>query len=232
MALDPKLTKFTTASPIVATYSFSDVDEGTGVNIYHGFNSKAQTTKDYHLAINKLYSNEIITFATVTNGSVIEELNEDFDITFNTSKDLKGVIRINITLGGRTSGSGNTWNNYCIVEAFHVTSGGSESSIGSVRSETISETTTGQSGANLKGSKQMMLVIDASSSATHFEAGETLRFNVGCWGNSNASTGEVIGFAHDPKARTDFGPTDTIPGIIEDAHSTIFEVDVPFLLNL
>ena len=55
MALDPKLQKFTTASPVLANYSYTDVAEGTGMQKLYLFQQKetTNTTIDVLLPENK-----------------------------------------------------------------------------------------------------------------------------------------------------------------------------------
>ena len=47
-----------TPSSAIASYSYPDIDEGTGVIIYYGFSTNEGGTEDFPLTPNILYSND------------------------------------------------------------------------------------------------------------------------------------------------------------------------------
>ena len=61
MPLDPKLTKFTTTSPILASFDFVDVADGTGVIEFFAASVTNNTTADHYLTRNTVCYDEIYT---------------------------------------------------------------------------------------------------------------------------------------------------------------------------
>ncbi len=227
MPLVEKLTKYTTASPIIASFSFTDIADGSGVQVFFGSNSKADTTNSYELSKVTLFSNDVNTQAATTGVSptFALTLDIDFDINFNLAQQVKGIIKGNIAIGGRTtSAAPNAWSAYAIIK-LRKWDGVTETEIANVQTETISK---GGGAINVKESKVLNFAIDASSAQTHFAAGETLRVTVEIWSHDNG--GSNTGFGHDPKGRTD--TTAVLGGIIEDADSTILQINIPFLIPL
>ena len=216
--------KYQTQSSTIATYDYADVEEGAGYVIYYATNYKNDTTLNYYLSRNVLYSHDLNVQAATTGTSptFAKNIDVDFDITFNLPKDVLGLIRGNITIGGRTtSAAPNTWAAYAIIKF--------KKGDGTTIASTQTMTTTGGGGAvNVKESRIMNFAIDASSSKTHFKKGETLRITVEVWSHDNGGTN--TGFGCDPKARVD--TTAALGGIIEDTDSTVFEIHIPYVLDL
>ncbi len=209
---------------IIASFSYTDVAEGTGVIRFLGASSKDQTTNDYFLSSATLASNDINTQASSSSDSEILDL--DFDVIFNRPQNMKGIVKVQIPLGGRTtSGAPNSWTVYAIVK-LRKFDGSTESDIASSQSEVVSG---GGGSVNVKESKMVNLAIDASSAVTHFKKGDILRITVSI-NNNTVSGGTNTGFGHDPKDRTDVAAT--AGGIIADVDSTQFVVNIPFVLNI
>ena len=96
MPLDPELTELTTASPFIATYSFNDIEDGTGVIVYHGFNSEDNSAVDYHASSQPaLFSGDVVTISDQggDTGDDIKVLDLDFDVKFNAPRDLIGLVK-------------------------------------------------------------------------------------------------------------------------------------------
>lgn len=222
MGIPPKYQKSTEGA--IASYSYTDIAEGTGKVIFYGLNDKINTTKSYFLTTNTLYSNDINTQAAASGASALI-LDIDHDIKFNKPQNLKGKVRVNITIGGRTtSAAPNSWNAYGILK-LRKWDGTTETEIAQAQTET----TSGGGGAiNTKESKQMCVTIDASSSVTHFKKGETLRMTIEIYASQTGSGN--CGYAHDPQGRADVNAVDG--GIIEGTDSTILKMEIPFLLDL
>ena len=55
MALNPNLQKFTTASPIISSYSYTDIADGTGVQIFYGARETDDSSSTYFLSSNAIY---------------------------------------------------------------------------------------------------------------------------------------------------------------------------------
>lgn len=224
MPLDPKLQKFSTASPILTTYDYLDIEEGTGVVVFYGASSMADTTETYFLTRKALYSHSVNAQGTTVGAAptFAKTLDLDFDLTtFNLPKRVKGTCRGNITVGGRTkSAAPNSWSAYAIIRI-------KKNDVEIANTQTATLTNFGGGAINVKES-QMLTFSVSLATLTNFETGDTLRVTVEIWSHDNGSTNTGLGI--DPKGRTDV--TAVTGGIIEDAHSTVFEIHMPFALEV
>ncbi len=173
MPLDPKLQKYTTASQVVATYDYVDVDEGTGTIHYKGgrVSVDAITGNDvYFLSRNEIVPSETNTLANA---------NVDFDVKFNTPKVITGPAYIVVPLQ-----STSTITITGKVTIIHVDANGNETII--VAQVTLQAVPTGP--------KFIDRVLKVTIPRTNFAAGETLRINIDV-----TRSGEGFArFNHDP----------------------------------
>ena len=224
MALDPKLTKFTTASPLIATFDFQDVAEGTGVIVFLGSDTDDNGTVTYQLSRNALYSQNIMTVGSGTSG-VEKILDVDFDVTFNFPKDVKGKVIANIPLVIGNDVTVLLGGSAYIVVQVRKWDGSTESDIASnTKSETSPAVGSGDT-------LQLMFNVEVDTPLTHFAAGETLRITVEGWAAVQNANGLQMGLMHDPKNRT---PTsaDYSGGFASSTFLTsILSFNVPFLIN-
>ena len=217
--------KYQTKESAIASYDYTDLAEGTGVVSFFGSDNRSISGPGrlYSLSKGVLYSNDINTQEANTTATFVLLLEKDFDVVFNQPQNLKGIVKINITLGGRTvSTAPNTWECYAILKLKHVEDA---IDIGEAQTETV---TGGGGGINVHASKTLQAIIDASSTAIHFKPGETLRMTVEIWGKRPSGGSSNVGFGHDPKGRLDETPANG--GIIRDEDSTIFQINVPFII--
>ncbi len=215
--------KYQTKESAIASYDYSDLAEGTGVVSFFGSDNMSISGPGrlYSLSKGVLYSNDINTQIVNDSSNFTKKLEKDFDVVFNQPQNLKGIVKVNITLGGRTTGGApNSWECYVILKLKKGTT-----DIAEAQSETVAG---GGGAADVKNSKVLQVLIDASAAITHFKPGDTLRMTVELWSRQPSGGGPHTGFAHDPRARTDVAAS--AGGIIEDAHSTIFQINVPFII--
>ena len=117
MALDPKLTKFTTASPIIVSFDSVDFADGTGVVRFFGSDTDDNGTVTYQLARSSIYSANLLTVGTGNVGNEEIILDIDFDVTFNLPKDIKGNLIANMpVIISHESTAGNQGELYIIVK--------------------------------------------------------------------------------------------------------------------
>lgn len=101
-----------TLQPVVASYNFADVDEGTGITKYYGFTSEQSTGEVYNLTTQQPYS-----YRVNVSGSL--GTNVAFSGSFNTgamsrTRIVKGTAIINMTW--RVTNSSGSNNNFPFVE--------------------------------------------------------------------------------------------------------------------
>jgi len=223
MPLDPKLQKFTTASPAIATYDYFHFAEGTGIKIFYGTHAKVTTVDHYLLLGTATASNEIQSFnedVADKDPAYFELYDLDFDTSpFNLPKDIKGTAYISIPFmvmqdSGSISG-------YIIAKLRHVDAADTpaETEIASAQSETFAPT-----GEALK----KKLLIPITVPLTHFKQGETLRLTIGVWYKSlSPGNPNKVAIGHDPKGRVGTA----FPGTGDYKVTTVMEAHIPFRLG-
>ena len=86
MGLAPKLLKFKTASPVIASYSFSELSSGTSIQKYYPLVSKDDSGDTYNLVEDPQDS------YTIQSNSINGTVTLTFDSSeFNLSREVKGV---------------------------------------------------------------------------------------------------------------------------------------------
>ena len=96
MPLPQKLTKFTTISPAIVSFSSEDIATGLGVVLFYGIASEASGGIDFHLVTNKdSFSSPTSTARNTTGTTSI-----DFDTSpFNLTRTAKGTAYISFAMG-------------------------------------------------------------------------------------------------------------------------------------
>jgi len=203
-------------------YSYPDISDGTGNIIFYGYSSKEDTTTDYHLHSVVLYSNDIVTSASTISASFVKVVDNDHDIKFNVPQDIKGTIRVVLSVG-MNSGTDVGHGVYAIVKIRHW-DGSTETEIASAQTETQ----TWDGGTSEAQSKTMNLNIPITTNK-HFSKDQTFRVTVEIWGKSgNGMAGVECGYGIDPKDRNDDRSlTGSPPKIIDDDHTKQFEIHIP-----
>jgi len=208
----------------IASYSYTDVAEGTGIITFYGASHQEESTEAYFLTQNEVYSNSVNTTIAIAETSFTKVIDHDYDLVFNLPKRIKGKARCNITIAGGDSNSANTSGEvYAIIKIRHY-DGSTETEVASGQSETLAF----ESSANT--SKTMCVEIDVST-ARHYKKGETLRITVEIWAKKTAANSTWVGYGHDPKDRNvdvvvDYG---SLP---EDDYTKQLLFYIPFILDL
>jgi len=183
MPLTPNLTKFTTASPVIASYDFIDIASGTGyINMYAG------RTIDLEMLSNFTYYSDPIMEESATEMGTSGNhlwLERNFDFTVNKSTVYEGTGIVNVPVGIRCVSGGP--NLYAIAKIIKYA--GSESVIAQNTSRVFS---------NTSGTKYSMLGIDIAIPKTLFQKGEVFRLSIEIWGQGHG----YAQLAYDPKNRT------------------------------
>jgi len=200
---------FSTASPVLANYDYFDIAEGTGVVIFYGAEHEEGGVKGYFLSNIPTYSNSVMVRTNPTSTSYTKLKDNDFDVTFNTPKNINGKLRVALTLGSLITTA--TGYSYVIVKARHW-DGTTETELGSGTTKTLTA-----SGAVDSVPTNTEIDIDD----VHFAAGETLRITIELWGKkSEAGTVGNMGYGCDPKNRKSV--------FKKDDDTSVMEVMVPF----
>lgn len=175
----------------LATYSYNDIAEGTGVLKLYGFNTEDSVSKKYTLSENAVYSSDIETGGT---GAAGTSINVNFDLSpFNMPKTIGGTALVGfaVYLGAVTTAT-------FTAQIIKVAADATTTVLLSVTSKTCPQNT------------QQKILMKGAIAQTHFKRGETLRLNI--LGNQVANGGLVFG--HDPQNRAGTYVTD-YPTILE-----------------
>ena len=214
--------KYQSQENVIATYDYTDIAEGTGIQIFHGFTytSLADISVNvYALGKSTEYSSLIeTTFAsTATTTKVFDET---FDsLSFNTPRTMKGTAQINLGQVSVINVTG-TDEQSLVIKIIKV-SGGTPAEIVSV-TKSMSLAT---------GTHKMVHTIRAVVPATHFKIGDVLRFTIELYSNLEG-TGTVTGtnyIGHDPENRDGTG---IVPSTDDPRTITMLKFHCPFLIDL
>ena len=212
---------FTTTSSTIASFSFEDIADGTGIISFDGAKSVTSSGDNYLLTTQKIYSNDIQTdsVAIPSNNVWVKVIDKDFDVVLNSSRILKGTCFINaLSSGTYVGGVGGSHSSKMI---FHIRKwdGSTETTLSTIETET--KTSTILSGRIIKE-----WLVDVVLSRTHFAKGEIIRVTAELWGKRSVDGSVAGNFAHDPmKRETTTFPTDA-------DYDTSFKINIPFLIEL
>ena len=211
------------SNEITATYSFSDVADGTGVIIFYGFVSKVGITEDYHLTdqstILSHHSGVSSGIESTDQDGSSANIDLDFDLTaFNNPRKLRGTAIVQFSLLGVADGS----------------AGGTASAVITIRkwdgtTETdIATATTPEISFGTSGNDKKLEAIPITIPKTRFKKGETLRLNVNATATKTSGTGNVrVVIGNDPQNRDGTYITPTT-----DDFTTQLVFHAPFDLDL
>ena len=207
-------------SPVV-TYSFTDIAEGTGVQIFYAFTSESSTGVDQHLTTQSDVYSAIVETRIVTGSVSVAEkvIDMDFDLSpFNLSQDIEGTGLILNTISAGTS-SGQTDTNFFIYK-LRKWDGSTETEIASVQSPSVS---TAGSVVN------ELVTIPFTIPRTHFSKGDVLRLTCEGWTASTSTDTTIIAFGHDPRNRDG---TNISPSTDDPATITQLILHIPFRIDI
>ena len=211
MPLDPKLNKFSTASPAIASYPAKDISTGTGIENLYGVVSETGAGFSYNLTANSnLWS---VLPVTVVTGGGIHETTYNFDLApFNLPRYVKGTAEFNAGMGANSDGIVSLK-----VQLKHVRVAAETNLSAEIQSQTFTAPT--------PDSEMVFLEIPITTEK-HFAIGDFLRLTVklveGAAGGS-----VVVAFGHDPANQQ-------VGGIIVPStkNTTIMRLNMPFRIDL
>jgi len=212
------------ASDVSATYSYTDIASGTGVQDFY----LAKTVDKNVLTATKFYSHKVssnVTYGSTGGDLTVQDI--DFDVTFQLPKTIKGVVVATIPHG--TKSGSNSHDASTITAILRKWNGTTETDL---------VTNTGRKidyAASTAGLyNKAMDSIDLEVTETHFKKGETLRLTVRQIADSG-STSTLFAIGCDPLNRVSGGAISATPAEPDfDWGSTpsIATLQVPFKLDL
>jgi len=196
----------------VASYSYTDIAEGTGIVIFNGFGYTTSTGEGYSASQSSFYADPIETELDGNGGTDTKTLT--FDVApFNLPKTIGGTAYIEGSWAVETS-VGNAGNGKITFEVQKV--GGA--ALGSVVTETVA-----CSGTQVK---RQSFLLPLTLTKMHFKRGEILRISVEMSVTTTGGTGVSMYLAHDPQNRDG---TLVTPAV---TYHTDLNFHIPFQLDL
>ena len=212
MPLQPKFNRFSTASPVLASFDFTDIANGVGFESYYCFVSETNTGEALGLTPQIIRSaiNQIdLTLATSPN-----TIFKDFDLSqFNIPRTIKGTA---IITGSLTWDRSDANQRGFLTVGLYKWDGSTETLLASDR--TIEY-------GNLDQDDNYLLLLDVPE--TVFATGEILRLKFTATVTGTTGTPSSFSIGTDPTDR-DGG---TLKPASEDV-TTVTRVDTPFKLDL
>lgn len=196
MPLAPKLNKYSTASPVIATFDFQDIATGENITTYYAATTKFETTTGHILTGNSnTYSdteNTNVVFTQDNDTVFRKQLDVDFDLSqFQITQVFEGQATIQLTrnFGGSSADANGTYHIFKIRKW----DGSTETEVASVQTETLTDDT-------VIDPKTDLLPITIPN--TTFAVGETLRLTMEVWTMNDSSIAIMnIDTFHDPVNR-------------------------------
>lgn len=217
MPLSPELTEFTTQSPQLANYSYSEIASGSGIiqfYLYTATDDDTPTTVNALTDQSGIYSNDFSSASAGTrNTSPTLLVTKNFDSSpFNIARRAEGTATVNITIGASAAG-GATGSTFVEVTLYRW-DGSTATQIGDkVRS-------TGMSGGGTTGYGTRALNFTIPS--TIFPVGEMIRVKVELYVETSSGSSDGFGyFLHDPANRT-----------VTGAETSVATLKLPFRIDL
>jgi len=218
---------FTTSSPIITSYDYTDIADGTGVIKFQGSKTETSAGVDYILSRETLSSSYLETSSAdeALDGSQVSRLIQsvDFDLTtFNIPKSAKGTAYIETSFNITKVSGTDTAKGYMIYTLKNVPEVGSTVEIASV--QTIER--------NTNASSSQRVSLPMTIPLTHFKRGDTLRLTIEGWARAGGGTGCVgkTTIPHDPSnSQGTVIVTATFQG---ETFTTKLDMHIPFLLEV
>ena len=208
---------FTTASPLIASFDWTDIQSGTGTDTFLLYQTETSAGTDHHLSPNTVYSSALSEQIGPVDGALAKASDIDYDLTeYQISQEIEGVGHLEIPIAYEITNAAGTGSFYMIAK-LRKWDGTTETEVASVQSETISST----AGVTDETVWSMPITIPY----THFAQGDTLRLTIETWATSDGTEEIYLAYGIDPINREVIFHTETM-------QTSISKLSVPFKLNL
>lgn len=179
---------YTTGGGAVASYNYTDIDEGTGITTYNGFSSEKSAGEQYGLTTATPFSHLVSSSGSL--GTSVQFSGAFFTGVQNLPRLLKGTATISFTWRV-TNGSGSN-QNFPFVKLFKYDG----------TTSTLIAETSGSIINSAGGVMRTTCIKISDITTTKIEVGEQIELRVGITGADAGSTPKGF-IAHDPQNRDD-----------------------------
>jgi hypothetical protein len=172
----------------IASYSYTDIAEGTGIVEFYPYVADSAGSDDYFLTTNSSVGSKVAYWGPA-DGALI---NQDFDSApFNMPKNMKGDLIANIAVGRLLGNNGAIT---AVITVYHVTAAAVATQLG-----TATDSTPNNAAAALP-EKDCYMCMKIPITLKHFQKGEYVRITINVSSSGGAAQGLV---GADPLNRTD-----------------------------
>ena len=220
----------------LSSYDFSDIASGTGIETYYGgqhgihpLHASGAVTSGMILLPFTFYSDKIThsiyySAGTTSNWQVVPGWDLDFDLKFNTTRTISGMVICNLPVGMRMVTGGSTAFAAAVATLYHVNSAGTETFLKSGMTMEVGAVTTGNSTIY---DNIMSIGLNVNRI---FKRNEKLRLNVIMWTRTTTGLAQdaYFGLGIDPMNRDDDATLPTFSSTT-DTNLLIF---LPFKLEV
>ena len=219
MSLNPSIRKVVPASPPTATASYDYYDIASGIGLKNFYVAQALSSgalTDYYLTTDATdYSGR--TSCKMIPAGAGYTTDDNYEVTFNLPKIIKGNVRVSVLQGLAAGGAGQFV--FLLMKLYKV-SGGVVTQLG----DEVCTNPVVSIGSTTTFSRENTVFVVGR---THFKKGDILRLNIKVYASNLVSTG----YGTDPAGRDDVASVSG--GIIATAgNSTQLKVGVPFVLDI
>lgn len=215
MPLTKDLAKFSTASPISATFTSNEIISGLGLIEFQGYQTTNSSTTDYHLSTNAFWSDG----GQITTQNTSNTSSYNFDTApFEFARTISGDIVISFTHAIFASAAGGGKTNTVTVAVYHY-DGSTETLIGTQTSQQVTS-----SADSLRAATEIM---QFTATDTLVRQGEQIRVKVTmAW--SGGGGNYVHYFANSPQ---NLSPSYYALELDTTENPTYFKVNIPFRID-
>ena len=191
---------FTTTSPAIVSFNFTDIASGTGyVNFFASKDHSA-----FFLSEQILFSSVAATQASVdVSSTYAAKFDEDFDVTFVIPRTIKGDVLASIPVSVDSAGAGSPSVFYRVTVTIIHFDGSTETQLAqSVTGDIRTDEAVGAFGGPITLDKDQVQTLKLAVAIKHFKANETLRINVKVeTKGDDSNAGATVAIGHDPQGR-------------------------------
>ena len=205
---------FTTTSPVLVNFSFTDLVSQSGNIIFYGTAETDNGGTTYSITQNTRNSNPTNTTASVPQTNPNKTIDVDFDITFNTNQRIRGDVILSVPVSAQRNRASN-YNTYLVYSLVRDPSGDNET----IMSGQSDNRTT----AAVSTNRYRYVTKENVASEINVQAGDLLRLNIQVWTTLAPGGGMgTVWLYHDPLSTE----------AALDSVSTELKLTLPLVLDL
>lgn len=187
MPLQPKFNRFSTTSPVVASFSFTELVSGEGIIELQAMASTDSSGISYNLTSSPIKSDPTESLVQVNNTTITTTYNFDSS-PLNIARTLRGTAQVSVLFANKSSGSDQA-RSRLIISIQHYD--------GSTAT-TLATKTTVDIVNTLSSYVEEKTILLFDIPETNFSVGDIIRLKIDHFTQSSAISNKQFFFSHDP----------------------------------